>query len=101
MERENQSGLAELQRFFSETRTLIEEQLFPLAQEYRNKEAMEALRQAWLRVMQGPIRVLFLGVSSAGKSTLINAMTGRIVVPEGRHTTSPVPVWIHSSESAL
>lgn len=101
MERKNQRGSVELRQFFSDTRTLIEEQLFPLAQKCRNEEAMESLCQAWLRLKQGPIRVLFLGVSSAGKSTLINAMTGRIVVPEGRHTTSPVPVWIHSSESAL
>lgn len=101
MERKNQRGSVELRQFFSDTRTLIEEQLFPLAQKRRNEEAMESLCQAWLRLKQGPIRVLFLGVSSAGKSTLINAMTGRIVVPEGRHTTSPVPVWIHSSESAL
>lgn len=101
MELENPKNLAELQSFFSETRETIEKQLFPLAQKYGNRGAMKALRQAWLRLLQGPIRVLFLGVSSAGKSTLVNAMIGRIVVPEGRHTTSPVPVWIHSSESAL
>lgn len=100
MERENPKNLAELQCFFSETREMIENQLFPLAQKYGNREAMKALRQAWLRLLQGPVRVLFLGVSSAGKSTLINAMIGRIVVPEGRHTTSPVPVWIQSSKSA-
>lgn len=100
MERENQRDLSELQQFFSQTEALIEEQLFPLAQKYENREAMEALRQAWLRLKQGPVRVLFLGVSSAGKSTLVNAMIGSVVVPEGKHTTSPVPVWIHSSESA-
>lgn len=101
MELENPKNLAELQSFFSETRETIEKQLFPLAQKYGNREAMKALRQAWLRLLQGPVRVLFLGVSSAGKSTLINAIVGNVVVPEGRHTTSPVPVWIHSSESAL
>ena len=100
MELENPKNLAELQSFFSETRETIEKQLFPLAQKYGNRGAMMALRKAWLRLLQGPVRVLFLGVSSAGKSTLINAMIGRIVVPEGRHTTSPVPVWIHSSKSA-
>lgn len=100
MERENQRDLSELQQFFSQTEALIEEQLFPLAQKYENRAAMEALRQAWLRLKQGPVRVLFLGVSSAGKSTLVNAMIGSVVVPEGKHTTSPVPVWIHSSESA-
>lgn len=100
MERENPKNLAELQSFFSETRETIENQLFPLAQKYGNREAMKALRQAWLRLLQGPVRVLFLGASSAGKSTLINAMIGRVVVPEGRHTTSPVPVWIFSSEVA-
>lgn len=101
MELENPKNLAELQCFFSETREAIENQLFPLAQKYGNREAMKALRQTWLRLLQGPVRVLFLGVSSAGKSTLINAIVGNVVVPEGRHTTSPVPVWIHSSESAL
>lgn len=100
MERENPKNLAELQSFFSETRETIENQLFPLAQKYGSREAMKALRKAWLRLLQGPVRVLFLGVSSAGKSTLVNAMIGRIVVPEGRQTTSPVPVWIYSGESA-
>lgn len=101
MEWEKQGGMAELRRFFAETEGLIREQLFPLARSSGNQEAMEALRQVWLRLQQGPVRVLFLGVSSAGKSTLINAMVGNVVVPEGHQTTSPVPVWIHSSESAL
>ncbi|MBE6658244.1 MAG: hypothetical protein E7604_07355 [Ruminococcaceae bacterium] len=54
------------------------------------------LRDTWFRLKQGPIRVLITGCSSAGKSTLINALANEIVVPEGKHTTSPIPVLIES-----
>ncbi len=46
------------------------------------------------RLQQGPIRVLVVGTSSAGKSTLVNAAVGSFVAPEGATATSPVPVWI-------
>ena len=61
MEREDPKNLAELQSFFSGTREAIETQLFPLAQKYGNRKAMMALRKAWLRLLQGPVRVLFFG----------------------------------------
>lgn len=56
----------------------------------------DGLRRMWFRLKQGPIRVLVTGSTSAGKSTLINALANEIVVPEGKHTTSPIPVWIES-----
>lgn len=59
-------------------------------------EIGEGLRDIWFRLKQGPIRVLVTGCSSAGKSTLINALAKEIVVPEGKHTTSPIPVLIES-----
>ena len=93
-------SIQQLKLAFKEYIKLIEEVLYPAAQANGNIDAMEHLHTAWLRLQQGPIRTLLLGVSSAGKSTLINAMTGHIVVPEGRHTTSPVPVWIYSDTQA-
>lgn len=93
-------SIQQLKQAFKEYIKLIEEVLYPAAQANGNMDAMEHLHTAWLRLQQGPIRTLLLGVSSAGKSTLINAMTGHIVVPEARHTSSPIPVWIYSDAKA-
>ena len=92
--------VSDLRKVFQDYTDLIENDLFPLAQKNNNVQAMQRLRQVWERLQQGPIRVLFLGVSSAGKSTILNAMTGHVIVPEGQHTTSPIPVWIYSDERA-
>lgn len=74
------------------------EKLRKIAQQQGDAEADALLRQAWLRLRQGPVRTLVMGVSSAGKSTLINALVQNIVVPEGNYTTSPIPVWIYSGK---
>lgn len=92
-------NIKELKAHFSQQRDYVEK-LREIAQKQGNMEADALLRDAWLRLKQGPIRALVLGVSSAGKSTLINALVGKIVVPEGKHTTSPIPVWTYCEKRA-
>jgi len=75
----------------------VVKKLYKMAEEQNDRAAMKQLRTVWDRLQQGPVRAMVIGVSSAGKSTLLNALAGSIVVPEGPHTTSPVPVWIYSS----
>ncbi len=96
----NEKSIEELDKLFYDLRKLVEEKLFPMAKKHENAEAAELLREAWLRLRQGPVRVLFLGASSAGKSTFVNAASGWIIVPEGLHTTSPIPVWVKAGRSA-
>ena len=60
----------------------------------KDKSALRQLDLVWHRLEQGPIRLLVLGVTSSGKSTLINALAGDVVVPEGNTATSPLPVWL-------
>lgn len=53
------------------------------------------LSALYLRLLQGPVRAVFMGVSSSGKSILMNAVTGvagRSVVPESADVCSPIPV---------
>ena len=57
----------------------------------------DLMRSLWLlryRLLQGPVRLLIVGASSAGKSTLVNALAGSVVSPEGEWTTTCVPSWI-------
>lgn len=75
------------------------EHLYAVAQDQNDAKAAELIREQWFRLKQGPVRTLVLGVSSAGKSTLINAMAGQIVVPEGKQTTSPIPVWVYRDDT--
>ena len=89
----------ELQRAFAFCQKQVDA-LLPEARQQNNTEALQLLNQVWLRLRQGPVRTLVLGVSSAGKSTLINAVSGAVVVPEGRRTTSPIPVWVYSRDAS-
>lgn len=73
--------------------------LLQYAKEHNDTKAQAALLRVQHRLHQGPIRALVLGASSAGKSTLINALSGDIVTPEGQHTTSPIPVWIYNRQA--
>lgn len=59
---------------------------------------LEKLRSLRFRLSQGPVRMLVLGASSSGKSTLINALAGRVVSPEGSWTTTRVTSWIQPGE---
>lgn len=54
----------------------------------------EDMTKLLLRLKEGPVRLLVLGTSCAGKSTLVNALAGTIVSPEGDWVTSCVPLWV-------
>jgi len=51
------------------------------------------------RLMQGPVRLLVLGASSAGKSTLVNALAGGVVSPEGEWTSTYIPAWVRGVDT--
>lgn len=66
------------------------------------KQALLAsLTKVRFRLMQEPVRLLVLGASSAGKSTLVNALTGRIVSPEAQHSSTLIPAWIRAVDEEL
>lgn len=74
-----------------------------LAQETRAMD--DQLNTAYLnllipRLKQGLVRVAVIGATSSGKSTLINALLRRFVVPENPNVSSPIPVWIGYDEKA-
>lgn len=46
------------------------------------------------RLEQGLVRVAVIGVTSSGKSALINALLKDLIVPENPNVSSPIPVWI-------
>lgn len=53
-----------------------------------------SLREYAPKLGLGLVRVVFLGVSSVGKSTVLNALMGKLLVPENPNTSSPIPVWM-------
>lgn len=50
------------------------------------------LSDLYLRLKQGPVRVIIMGQTSSGKSTLINALVGGIIAPESADACSPIPI---------
>ena len=52
------------------------------------------LRHLEPRLRQGLVRIAFVGVTSTGKSTAINALIGQLALPENPSVSSPIPVWI-------
>lgn len=52
------------------------------------------LRHLEPRLGQGLVRTAFVGVTSTGKSTAINALIGELALPENPSVSSPIPVWI-------
>ena len=52
------------------------------------------LRHLEPRLQQGLVRIAFVGVTSTGKSTAINALVGQLALPENPSVSSPIPVWI-------
>ncbi|MBQ8221002.1 MAG: dynamin family protein [Bacteroidaceae bacterium] len=62
------------------------------------KDSIEEVDKEISRNELGLVRVLFLGASSSGKSTMINGIARKIVVPEVMHTSTLLPTWIGLSE---
>ncbi len=60
----------------------------------RRKESIENKRQ-WIEWLEKPeFLVAFLGSFSAGKSTVINSMLNRSILPENTKSTTAVPTYI-------
>ena len=69
-----------------------------LAEIAANPWTQEGLRYEASLLRLGAVRVCVLGATGSGKSTLINALMGRIVVPESGNTSTPIPVWFTYGE---
>lgn len=54
----------------------------------------QVLRQLEPRLRQGLVRVAVVGVTGSGKSTMVNALVQRLVLPENPSVSSPIPVWL-------
>lgn len=52
------------------------------------------MKQLHLRLKQGPVRLLVIGMSCSGKSTLVNTLAEDFVAPEGTTATSCIPLWV-------
>lgn len=46
------------------------------------------------RLRCGLVRVAVIGITGHGKSTLVNALTEQLILPENPSISSPIPVWI-------
>ena len=82
---------------YNETIELVAKQIAthaPLFETAGMKQNLLALQQEKQRNDLGLIRILFLGASNSGKSTMINVLAGKIVVPEVSHTSTMIPTWI-------
>lgn len=62
------------------------------------KDSINVIEDEISRNELGLVRVLFLGASSSGKSTMINGIVRKIVVPEVMHTSTLLPTWIGLSD---
>lgn len=54
----------------------------------------EKLCALFLRIKQGPIRMVIVGESSTGKSTLVNAFAGDFVAPENAGVCTAKPIYM-------
>lgn len=63
-------------------------------QEIGDTFSAAGLRLLIPRLEQGLVRVAVIGVTSSGKSALINALLKNLIVPENPNVSSPIPVWI-------
>lgn len=46
----------------------------------------------------GLVRIAVVGITGSGKSTLVNALTEHLILPENPSISSPIPVWIGYGE---
>lgn len=70
-----------------------------LAELSRDGMTREFLKSNARKMRLGAVRLVALGNSNAGKSTLINAMLGQIAVPESGSTATPIPVWFAADDA--
>ncbi len=77
----------------------ITEQMLSCARELGDNMTALTLERQAAGLKKGLVRVALIGSTSSGKSTIINALLGKLVVPENPSVSSPVPVWIHHHES--
>ncbi len=75
------------------------ERLAAVTEEMGDTFNTAALRLLLPRMRQGLVRVAVVGVTSSGKSTVINALLRDLVVPENPNVSSPIPVWIGFEEN--
>lgn len=63
----------------------------------------QVLAQLEPRLRQGLVRVAVVGITGSGKSTMVNGLVERLVLPENPSVSSPIPVWLgyHSGPDAM
>ncbi len=88
-----------IEKLFGLCRTAAEQLLDAAvdADEKEMKELIRPLKEVLMRLDRGPVRAIVFGQTSSGKSTLINALTGQIVVPEAENVSTAVPTYIFGS----
>lgn len=69
-----------------------------LAQLTGDRMTRQVLEANAVHLQLGAVRLMLLGSSGAGKSTMINALLRCIAVPESGLTSSPIPVWFTPGE---
>lgn len=68
--------------------------LAKLTEQIGDLVSAQVLAQLEPRLRQGLVRVAVVGVTGSGKSTMLNALVGRLVLPENPSVSSPIPVWL-------
>lgn len=77
----------------------LSRRLLQLAEELDAQEVMEAIHQAWQRRSAAACNVVVAGEFNRGKSTLVNTLLGRHVVPTGPVPTSRYPTRVEFGET--
>lgn len=72
--------------------------LTALTRQIDDPVSTQVLAQLEPRLRQGLVRVAVVGVTGAGKSTMVNALVERLVLPENPSVSSPIPVWLGYQE---
>lgn len=59
-----------------------------------DKTSTYTLKHLEPRLRQGLVRIAVVGVTGSGKSTTVNALVEKLVLPENPCISSPIPVWL-------